>query len=64
MFAETILDACRKEIERIEKRIAELDSARDGASHRTAWQLRTEADSLSDRMSDVEQIQRIALALD
>lgn len=65
MFAETVLDAARKEIERINARMEVLNKQRDEPhSDQTMWQLRTEIESLDERKGDVEKIQRIALNLD
>jgi hypothetical protein len=64
MFAETVLDAARKEIERINARIEVLNKQRDEPhSENTAWQLRNEIETLDERKGDVEHIQRIALNL-
>ena len=65
MFSETVLDAARKEIDRINARIDALNKERDSQpSEQTAWQLRAEMESLSERKGDVETIQRIALNLE
>lgn len=65
MFAEIVLDAARKEMERIDQRMAVLNAERDkDNSPQIAWQLRAEIESLDERKGEVEHIQRIALNLD